>query len=397
VIHIRGRLERANELGERVECRGNFLMALSRTVMLSSMTLTLIVGMAAMAPTKSNFEPSVSITYGTRSILPAGKTHRVLISGHSLIDKPFPDYLADIAASAGISLRWDMQKLTGSSIRQRLVDKEAIFAKASRGEEHRLGLMTERALPSASGGGGYDIMIITEQHRVLDSLIWEDTIQSLRNFHDRFLASNAGGQTYFFAPWISLSDRANPQEWIIFESKALPVWQCIVMQVNKDLAAQGRADRIEFIPTSWALARLIENLTSGADVAGFQGLDTRAKVGAIFSDDVHLSKLGAYYVAAISFSTLYPNNQSLVRSQSLDAAQAASVLGFASAFMEEYRRSLVPSEKVCSSVVSFAFGSHYAAYTEKTYHRREKGILAARFKRLRDTLRYAWRFSDGLR
>lgn len=374
-------------------------MALSKTVMTSGMMLSLAVGMPGMAAGKSTSSTGLLAKDAIQGALPAGTTRRIFISGHSLTGQPFPDYLAEIAATAGISLQWEMQNLTGSSIRQRLHDKESVFVAAPPTEESRSGLQTDSVSSSAPGTSSrdYEIMVITEQHRVLDSLIWEDTVQSLRDYHDRFIAANAAGKTYFFAPWISLSDRADPREWIIYEREALPVWQCIVLQVNQDLAALGRTDRIQFIPTSWALARLVEHITSNANVAGFQGLDTPAKISAIFSDDVHLSRLGAYYVAAISFSTIYPNNQPTVPPQSLEAGQAEAVHAFANTFMEEYNKSPSPSEEECSSAVSFTFAGKYAAYTEQTYHRREKGMLAARVKRLRDTLRYAWRFRNGLR
>lgn len=317
----------------------------------------------------------------------ANNTLRVFISGHSLTDQPFPDYLGEIAATAGVRLKWDMQSLSGSSILQRLQNGQEFFAVAPRTEDQ------QSALPADV----YDIMVITEQHRILDSLIWQNSLKSLRDYHDRFIAANKTGKTYFFTPWISLSDRANPQDWIVYEREALPVWQCMVSQINQDLAAEGRNDRIQFIPTSWALARLVEHVTGDADMAGFEGLDTSAKIDAIFSDDVHLSSLGMYYVAAITYSTIHSNGLPTVSSPSSRTARAEAVREFATTFMKEYRAIPTPSDEDCASGVSLAFASHYAAYAERTYHRQEVGILAARIKRLRDTLRFAWRFRDGLR
>jgi hypothetical protein len=372
-------------------------MAFLRTVMTSGMMLGFTVGMSGMTKSKSGPATSTTIEDALRGTLPAGATRKVFVSGHSLTDLPFPDYLAEIAAAAGSVLLWDMQNLTGSSIRQRLYGEGPAFVSASHTEENPSGVTTNRRLSIASGGNDYDVMIITEQHRLLDSLMWQDTIHSLKAYHDRFIAANPTGRTHFFAPWISLSDRTNPSQWINYEKEALPIWQCIVAQVNQDIAAQGRTDRIQFIPTSWALASLIDHLASNADVPGFQGLDTPAKIDAIFSDDVHLSRLGAYYVAAISFSAIYPDSLRPIRSQSLAPDQADALHAFATTFMDDYRATSLSSEKDCTSPISLAFASLYASYTERTYHRREKGFLVARLNRIRDTFRYAWRFSNGFR
>lgn len=367
-------------------------MSVSRTMITNGIVAALAIGMPVMAADKT-----ASVTTLPANDTGASTTSRLFISGHSLTDRPFPDYLQEIAAAGGISLQWNMHHLPGSSILQRLHDKKAFFAETPQREKHQPEPGQDRDAIPAPDGHGYDVMVITEQHRVLDSLIWQNAVQSLRDYHDRFIAANTTGKTYFFAPWISVSDRANPSDWIVYEKEALPIWQCVVSQVNQDLAADGRTDRIQFIPTSWALARLVEHVTANADVAGFEGLDTAAKMDAIFSDTVHLSRLGAYYVAAISYSTIYSDNLPALSPPSLDAGQAEAVRKFATAFMQEYRSAPVPSDEVCSSGVSLAFASHYAAYTERTYHQLEEGVFAARIKRLRDTMRFAWRFRNGLK
>ena len=326
-----------------------------------------------------------------------GKTLKIFISGHSLTDQPFPDYLAEIAANTGVTLSWHMQSLPGSSILQRLNDRREFLVAPRPSEDPESRSLADPDSSSTPGSEANDIMVITEQHRVLDSLIWQDSFKSLRAYHDRFVATSPTGKTYFFAPWISLSDRADPRDWVAYEEKALSVWRCMVSQINIDLATEGRDDRIRFIPTSWALARLVEHMTASADVAGFEGLATSAKMDAIFTDDVHLSRLGMYYVAAITYSAIHSEDVPRLAPPSLEPGQAMAVRDFAVAFMREYRESPPPSDEDCASGVSLAFAVDYAAYTERTYHRQEEGILAARIKRFRDTFRFAWRFRNGLR
>ena len=367
-------------------------MSFSKTVMISGTMLSIAIGLPSMAADRSLSVPS-SRTDNTAS----DPSVRIFISGHSLTDRPFPDYIADIARANGITMQWGMHHLPGSSILQRLRDKETVFAAAAPEDESRSALPKDEKPTPASANDRYDLMIITEQHRVLDSLIWQSTVQSMRDYHDRFIAANATGTTYFFSPWISLSDRTKPAEWIEYEREALATWQCTVSQINQDLAAEGRGDRIQFIPASWALARLVEHLTASADVEGFEGLDTSAKIDALFEDDVHLARLGSYYVAAISYSTIYSGDLPTSSPPSLDAGQAEAVRRFATTFMKEYAATPHPSDEVCSAGISLAFASRYTGYTERTYHRLEEGVWAARVKRIRDTIRLAWRFKDGLK
>ena len=79
---------------------------------------------------------------------------------------------------------------------------------------------------AAVDGKPYDVLLITEQHRLLDALLWQDTKQYLRAYRDRFISSNPQAEILFFTPWISLSDKDDPMEWISYERAAWPVWQC---------------------------------------------------------------------------------------------------------------------------------------------------------------------------
>ena len=342
---------------------------------IKNVVFSAIVASLAIAAPVTSAASTTAMPVSTSDTAADSGTLRLFISGHSLTDRPVPDYFKEFAAADGVEIVWQMQSLQGSSILQRLNDKNAPFEAAVPGEH----------------GNAYDLMFITEQHRVLDSLIWQNTVRSLRTYQDRFVSANGGGQSYFYSPWISLSDLSDPGDWIAFEKEALPIWQCVVGDVNRNIAAAGRADRIRFIPTSWALARLAEHLTTVADVPAFEGLSTRQRLEAIFSDDVHLTPLGAYYVAAISYGTVRPGNLPALSPPSLDPGQAKSVLDFATAFLADYAKTPGVSDEMCSAGVPLAFSSHYTAYTERTYHRKEEGFVSARIKRLRDTMRFAWR------
>jgi hypothetical protein len=210
-----------------------------------------------------------------RQLQRARPPRRIFISGHSLVDHPFPEQLAQISAQLGMPLHWERHYLPGSSIRDR----------------------AHLPLPT----GTFDTAMITEQHDVLSSLAWNDSQQQLRGWQDRMVAANPGAATFFYVPWLAMDDRNDPTRWIAYERAAFHVWQCINTQVNQDLASHGRTDRIATIPANLALAYLVGQMQRGARIPGMEGAGLRASVDGLFTDGVHLTPLGSYYVAVVSY------------------------------------------------------------------------------------------------
>ena len=52
------------------------------------------------------------------------------------------------------------------------------------------------------------------------SMIWHDTVRYLRHFHERFIAANPRGTTWFYESWLYVSDKDDPRRWIAFEREA---------------------------------------------------------------------------------------------------------------------------------------------------------------------------------
>lgn len=302
-----------------------------------------------------------------------GKRDHILVSGHSLTDQPYPDHLKGIARQEGISVSLSLENVTGSSIQQR------------------------------TGGGlvrltdePYNVLIITEQHRVLDALMWGETVRYLYGYHHAFTAANPAGTTYFYTPWISLSSLADPHPWIEYERLALPVWRCVVNRVNDKIGGAGRKNHIRFIPTSLALAELVARLASDPAFSGFEDWNAADRLKAIFSDEVHLTELGSYYVAAVSFAAIYGADIRQQRPPALlDARQADALRLFAADFMQGYQATKMNEVGDCEAPVSLAFASHYANYVARAYPR-EGSYLTTQLLRVRNIVRFAWRFRKGL-
>ena len=52
--------------------------------------------------------------------------------------------------------------------------------------------------PAVVPGKPDDSLLITEQHGLLGTLLWNDTVRYLRHHHDRFIEGNAKGRTWFY-------------------------------------------------------------------------------------------------------------------------------------------------------------------------------------------------------
>lgn len=316
---------------------------------------------------------------------------KIFVSGHSLTARPMPDFLREITAATGLVISWDGQHSDGSSIKDRSYGQDAsrpwsgfVSGHTASGNSANVLSMLKMA---ADTHKPYDILLITEQHRVLDSLLWQDTGQFLRSYRDQFLGFNRQAEVVFFTPWISLSDKNDLTDWINYERAAWPVWQCAIAEVNQGL--EGESSRpIRMIPASLALAALLEDFHRNPDQPGFEQLNKRELTDAFFSDTVHLTPLGSYFMAAVTASALYGRLPAEAHPNGLPIKQATTLQHFAANFIADYRRSEPAPTGACGNRIGWAFAAHYTGYIEKTFYREEMGYIRAKLQRLVDLLRF---------
>lgn len=299
----------------------------------------------------------------------------IFISGHSLTDRPIPDYLAHIAKSMGTSLEWNRQYVVGSPIivrargRNRDLTGWAGYRSGFNRDGQGLDVVEELRRPKTIAAGRYDVLLITEQHGLLDSLTWNDTVRYLRHYHDRFIDGNPQGVTYFYESWLSLDDKTDPQRWIAYERDASPIWQCIATRINVSLAAEQRADRIRSLPAGIALAELIDHATRSPGLPGITRKTVRETVDSLIADQVHPTNLGRYYVALVSYATIYGRSPvGAWRPDDVDATQADSLQRLAWEFVSDYRQHNVPLTLAqCRVRLKESFVDEYAAYVRDTF------------------------------
>lgn len=326
----------------------------------------------------------------------SGAPTRLFISGHSLTDQPMPGYLARIAESQGTPLDWNRQYMVGSAIKHR-----------TRGRGNETGWAGYRMGDNREGSGmdvvaelrhqPYDLLLITEQHGLIDSLVWHDTLRHLRHYHDRFIDGNARGRTWFYEPWLGIPGKREVQRWIAYERAASPRWQCIVTRLNQSLAAEGRGDRLASLPAGWALAELIDRATNGGGLEGITAASVAETVDRLFQDSVHLRPLGAYYIALVSYAAMFERSPvGAWAPEDVSPAAAASLQRVAGEAIARHRvegRALAP--EACRKALQGDFIDVYMAHMRDDYWAQQAGnrlVLAwRRFKQNLKTRWFLWR------
>ncbi|MDR6820602.1 hypothetical protein J2X76_005802 [Neorhizobium sp. 2083] len=234
---------------------------------------------------------------------------QIFFTGHSLIDNPLPDWVELIARSLGKSVAWEEQIVIGSPLRARTRgdDAESSGWAGYKNGKNRNGdgmdVIAELRHPThVRTGRPYDTLVVAENHGSLGSIIWENAIGYLRHFHDRLLDGNPQGRTLYVHTWLDV-DKDNPTLWLEHETNASTVWQCVAEKVRLTLQAENRPANLSVVPAGFALVQLVRKTLDG-EVAGLSG-NTRKKLDRIFRDNVHLTDIGIYFVAAVHYAAIY--------------------------------------------------------------------------------------------
>ncbi|HEY8945160.1 MAG TPA: hypothetical protein VIM73_12905, partial [Polyangiaceae bacterium] len=284
-----------------------------RTTLQSLVALPLFVfGMLLGCDEKGGSEMPAADPKGTspQNVRAPRDAARIFITGHSLVDQPLPDFLARIGSSAGTPIEWNRQYVEGSAILRRARGKDPAaqdfpgYREGLDREGKKLDVVSELRNPQTVRGA-YDVLLITEQHGMLETLLRNETVRYLRHYHDLFIAGNPQGTSYFYESWLDINDKSDPRRWIAYERAASPVWQCMATRVNVSLSAEGRADRIVSLPAGAALAELVARSTGGPKLDGITLQSDSETVSSLIEDRVHLTPLGAYYISLVTYSSIF--------------------------------------------------------------------------------------------
>lgn len=296
----------------------------------------------------------------------------LFFSGHSLLDNPLPDDVEQIAKSLGQNTAYEQQNIPGSPIRVRTRGMDpnardwAGYRQGKNRQQSNKDVLAELAQPrTVPKPYRYDTLVITERHDLLGSLIWEDTMRYLRHFHDRLIDANPAATTWFYQPWLGVPDKGNPQSWIDYERASAPVWQCVTTRINRSLEAEGRPDRLRALATNLALAELVERATQ-RHLEGISQPNVRQTMNRIFSDEVHLTRLGVYYMALVTYANVFQRSpMGAWAPPQLSSSQAATLQYLAWEITSRPAATASLSSEQCGALVRQSFCSTYWHFVKR--------------------------------
>lgn len=234
---------------------------------------------------------------------------RAFYSGHSL-SEGVPEVVERIARSLGRQLQFEAQSMGYSLLRQRTKGEAASASDwpGYRAGTNRRGsglnvaeeLRQPRRLKS---GDKYDALVVTERHDLPGIARKEQTAFYLTDMARHVIAGNPDAQVLLYHTWLHLDPNA-PLPWVEYERAVLPMWECIASRANLDLPARGDVPRVRVLPGSSALAELVAALWDGK-VPGVANRAPGERVRLLFSDNVHMSEAGHYFMALVHYAVLF--------------------------------------------------------------------------------------------
>ena len=177
----------------------------------------------------------------------------------------------------------------------------------------------------------FDVLVLTERVSVHVTIQWHNSLdQALTWFNHAWTEGNGGkgAETILYATWVGIDsgpDAANPyndpQGFIPFRERMdleMEGWQSILDHVNANRVAGSPPMRM--IPGPLLMAELYDAIERG-EVPGI------TDIAELFSDDIHLNDLGAYYIALAHYAVIYnrdprglPNRLGMATSPSRELA-----------------------------------------------------------------------------
>jgi hypothetical protein len=266
---------------------------------------------------------------------------RAFYSGHSLSDG-VPEVVELIARSLGHRFNFEVQSQGYSLLRQRTKGDNpsaADWPGYRAGNNRRgsgLNVAEELRQPRRlAPGDKYDVLVVTERHDLPSIARKERTAFYLAEMSKQLLAGNPDGEVLFYHTWLNL-DPEVPWPWIDYERAVAPMWECLASRANLDLPRRGDSPRVRVLPGGSALAELAAALWDGK-VPGVVAKTPGARVRLLFSDQVHMSDIGRYYMGLLQYAVVFgrsPEGAFVPKSMALETGKYMQTLAWQ--FASEY-------------------------------------------------------------
>jgi hypothetical protein len=296
------------------------------------------------------------------------------ISGHSLTDNPYADYLIQITNSLGLKAEYNQQIVIGSPIRVRTrgddpESKDFLGYQLGKNREGSgMDILKELRNHNTIQSKQYDYLIITEGHNLISVVTWEGTDRYLRHYRDQYMMRN-NGLVYFFVPWLGRKNIKDINSWIAYEVSALKAWECVVSKVNHELLRE-QLSPVHIIPANIALVELVKRLLSGSSLKELDNQPNSERLASLFSDDVHLTKLGIYYIALVTYALVFDSSpEGAWFPKEISKKMALYLQHVAWEFVSNQVIDIPALDlKSCSALFTGSFCSIYLSYTGEVQH-----------------------------
>ncbi len=156
---------------------------------------------------------------------------------------------------------------------------------------------------------GFDVMVQTERVSLSGTRRWHNSDDEALRWARHAWENGAGGQgaeVLLYASWVSLDsgpgyevqhDEDSGLPWRIRLDREFAAWEGIMAHVNAH--RPDDAPQMRMIPATLVIAALYDAIDAGHAPEGLN--DIRQ----LFSDDIHLSPLGAWLVALTHYAVIY--------------------------------------------------------------------------------------------
>lgn len=220
--------------------------------------------------------------------------------GHSLVNHTMPYMVQALATNAGRTTHYGRQIINGSPLQYNYNNPN--------GAE---GTPYTTAFPS----GNFNRLVITEAVPLQSHLTWSNTYGMANAFYNYAKANNGGVpiKFYIYETWhCTNSGIPNPDpnfpngcwydntanstiQWQPRLTADFPLWSGIVMHVRNQHPGDNQ---IWMVPAGQAFYNLTTQINAGT-VPGITSYRD------LFSDDIHLTNAGNYFVACVQYATIY--------------------------------------------------------------------------------------------
>jgi hypothetical protein len=227
--------------------------------------------------------------------LPPRNQASAVMVGHSLINYDMPAFLQAMADSKSLQFTKAVQVLLGTPLRVNL--NNCRRSTSTQVVPTEVFTFSCDAIDAGTASGPYDTLILTDANNTIASnRQWWTTDLAIAEYMDLFLARNPAGRVLLFTTWESTNTYGTA--WPDKQAADLAFYEDMARSATAIANSRGHNTTVEIIPVDIAIRELIYRSERGE----ISGVTNRAE---FFLDDVHMNRLGNYFVACVVYSAIF--------------------------------------------------------------------------------------------